>query len=165
MTRSNFRPKISHAFLRNYRSCVLKFNYNSQRRDTASSASLHPPSFSHSHLALTASEISGYSAFVNSYGRKLSIPQNVIFRLDSHAKQNRPGTAMWANYISFILSPLSFLFALKFSIQKEDKKTLVHLQDTSHVKFRNIRVNATRSTRCRQSMDLIKEVSDRCNVS
>jgi len=112
MTRSNFRPKISHAFLRNYRSCVLKFNYNSQRRDTASSASLHPPSFPRSHLALTASGISGYSAFVNPYGRKLSILQNVIFRPDGRAKQNRPRIAMRANYIFFVFSP--FLFTLKF---------------------------------------------------
>jgi len=115
MTRSNFRPKISHAFLRNYRSCVLKFNYNSQRRDTASSASLHPPSFPRSHLALTTSGISGYSAFVNPYGRKLSISQNVIFRPDGRAKQNRPRIAMQANYIFFVFSALPFLFTLKFS--------------------------------------------------
>lgn len=113
MTRSNFRPKISHAFLRNYRSCVLKFNYNSQRRDTASSASLHPPSFSRSHLALTASEISGYSAFVNPYGRKLSIPQNVIFRPDGRAKQNRPKIAMRANYIFFHFLTVTFSICAK----------------------------------------------------
>lgn len=105
MTRSNFRPKISHAFLRNYRSCVLKFNYNSQRRDTASSASLHPPSFSRSHLALTASGISGYSAFVNPYGRKLSIPQNVIFRPDSRRSREAE---------SFENSNASKLYFLRF---------------------------------------------------
>lgn len=120
MTRSNFRPKISHAFLRNYRSCVLKFNYNSQRRDTASSASLHPPSFSRSHLALTASGISSYSAFVNPYGRKLSISQNVIFRRYGHAKRNRPRTAM--------LNKLYFLrfFTVTFSIS---------IQNFQHIKI------------------------------
>lgn len=113
MTRSNFRPKISHAFLRNYRSCVLKFNYNSQRRDTASSASLYPPSFSRSHLALTASGISSYSAFVNPYGRKLSIPQNVIFRWHGRTKRNRPRIAIRTNYIFFFFSLLFFLFFIK----------------------------------------------------
>lgn len=119
MTRSNFRPKISHAFLRNYRSCVLKFNYNSQRRDTASSASLHPPSFSCSHLALTASGISGYSAFVNPYGRKLSIPQNVIFRPDGRRSREAESfeNSKRANYIFFVFSPFLFLFALKFFLK------------------------------------------------
>lgn len=120
MTRSNFRPKISHAFLRNYRSCVLKFNYNSQRRDTASSASLHPPSFSRSHLALTASGISGYSAFVNPYGRKLSILQNVIFSRDGRAKRKRPRIAMRTNYIFFVFSLLPFLFLSQiFNVRKK----------------------------------------------
>lgn len=40
---SNSCFKISHAFLGNYRSCVIKFNYNSRSCDLASSASLHPP--------------------------------------------------------------------------------------------------------------------------
>lgn len=133
MTRSNFRPKISHAFLRNYRSRVLKFNYNSQRRDTASSASLHPPSFSRSHLALTVSGISGYSAFVNPYGRKLSIPQNVIFRRDGRAKQNRPRIAMRTNYIFYVFSPLLFLFLSKIFNKKKGplarRKILLYARD------------------------------------
>lgn len=69
MTPSNFRFKISHAFLRNYRSCVLKFNYNSQRaaRHGVICILLCLPSFSRPHLALTVSGISGYSRFVNTY--------------------------------------------------------------------------------------------------
>lgn len=138
MTRSNFRPKISHAFLRNYRSCVLKFNYNSQRRDTASSASLHPPSFSRSHLALTASGISGYSAFVNPYGRKLSIPQNVIFSRDGRTKRQRPRITMRTLYflrfltVTFFISGPNFLRE-KRSACKERKFGCIFTSRTHHI--------------------------------
>lgn len=144
-----------------------------------------PPSFSRSHLVLTAFGIPGYSPFVKPYGRKLSIPQNVIFRPDGRAKRNRPRIAARANIFPFFFSLFFFTLTVTFSLSavhmyvklinlawknqacKSHKKVFYvqsRLTGAYVIHIFKKPANVQRVTRYLSSTGLIKEVSDRCNV-